>query len=138
MLLRFFAATLFVFSSNVLAVEFPVEIVDQFDNSRVVAYVNQGDVDKSPSWNPADGAPPLTIGAMLKSLDNWIAEDSTLKGAEVSKIELKPIMNKEIEGRWYYLVKLTCKSTENPKVSYAAILMNGKVSAAIREPDPFK
>lgn len=138
MAFRFVSAVLLLVSSNVFAVDFPVEIVDQFDNSRIVTYINQSDAEKSPSWNPADGEPPLTIGAMLKSLGNWVAEDSTLKGAQVSKIELKPIMQKEKEGRWYYLVKLTCQRAESPKVTYAAILMNGKVFAAIREPDPFK
>lgn len=138
MAFRFVALVLLAFSTRVSALEFPLEIVDQFDNARVVTYVNKSDFDKAPAWNPANGAPPLSVGDMLMSLDSWTVEDSTLKGAQVSKIELKPILLKEKQGHWYYLVKLTCKTTDTPKAAYAAILMNGKVFAAIREPDPFK
>ncbi len=116
----------------------PVEIFDVMDNQRLVVFLHDEDIEASPAWQPADGGPPLTIADVLEHTQAWIANDPRLSGAEVHEIELKPIHQHKQDHRWYYLVQLRTMHDGKSKTSYTAVLFNGKVVAAIAEPESYK
>lgn len=116
----------------------PVEIFDVMDNQKLVLFLRDQDIVSSPSWQPADGAPPLTIAEALKHIQSWIDKDPRLAGARVHELELKPIHEHHQQDRWYYLLQLRTEHDGEVVTSYAAVLMNGKVIAAIVEPDSYK
>jgi hypothetical protein len=116
----------------------PVEIFDVMDNQKLVLFLRNEDIVSSPSWQPTDGAPPLTIAEALQHIHAWIEKDPRLTGAKVHELELKPIHDHQQSNRWYYLLQLLTERDGKPVTSYAAVLMSGKVVAAIAEPSSFK
>jgi len=135
MLVTISGATL---SREVLADQFPLEIIERFADTRIVVYIQQRAIDEAPAWDPAEGAPPLTIEALLKVIQKWSASNPILAGAEIRKIELKPIRLKNNQGRWYYLVQIAVEEQGRSHMRYLAVLMNGRIFPAIREPEPYK
>ncbi len=130
---------LFLFTARVaiaVAGPWPLEIVEQMDDARLVVYGNEQDIDAAPSWDPGRGAPPLEIGGVVDALERWAESDPRVDAIRVEEIELKPIPHRA--GRWYYLVRARVESRTGPPVRYFAVLMNGRVEPAIREPMPIK
>lgn len=119
-------------------VQFPEEIIERFDNSRVIIYINTSDITDTPAWNLAAGEPPLTIQALSQIIRTRIAQDDTLKDAVVDRIELKRIQHHEAQQRWYYLVEMKTLTDGRTLKHYLAVLMDGKVVPAIREPESYK
>jgi hypothetical protein len=132
------AGLIFLISGNVLADQFPVEIIEYFNDTKVVVYVNESDIEKAPIWNPTKGAPPLTIAMLIKDVQEWNSSAPDLAGMQIHEIELKPIRHHEKQDRWYYLVHLTGPKSKHSGRQYLAVLMNGKIVPAIREPASFK
>lgn len=116
----------------------PVEIFDVMDNQKLVLFLRKQDIASSPTWHPAEGAPPLTIAAALQHIQEWIEKDPRLNGAQVHELELKPIHEHHQQDRWYYLIQLSTNQQGKTTTSYAAVLMNGTVVAAISEPSSYK
>lgn len=116
----------------------PVEIFDVMDGQRLVVFLHNEDIAASPVWQPTEGGPPLTIAETLGHVEDWIAKDPRLAGAEIREIELKPIHEHEMEHRWYYLVQLHGVQNGRSKAFYAAVLFTGKVVPAIAEPASIK
>jgi hypothetical protein len=114
----------------------PLEIIERMDDAKLVVYGNERDIDASPAWNPDAGAPPLDIAGVVEALNRWAASDSRVDAVHVEEIELKPIPRRA--GHWYYLVRARVEAREGAPVRYFAVLMNGKVEPAIREPMPIK
>ncbi len=114
----------------------PLEIVERLDDARLVVYGNEQDIAASPRWSPEAGAPPLTIAGVIEALRHWAESDPRVSSVHVEEIELKPIP-RQLE-RWYYLVRARVEARSGPPVRYFAVLMNGKVEPAIREPMPIK
>ncbi|MCG6887319.1 MAG: hypothetical protein LJE74_08930 [Proteobacteria bacterium] len=138
MLSKAIAGLLFLISGNVLADQFPAEIIEYFNDIKVVVYVNESDIEKAPAWNPTKGAPPLTIGMLIKDVQEWNSRDPNLASMQIHEIELKPIRKHEKQDRWYYLVHLTGPESAHSGRQYLAVLMDGKIVPAIREPASFK
>lgn len=136
MFVRFLILSLF--SQAAFAIQFPLEIIEHFDDTKIVIYVQQADIDKAPSWSPAEGAPPLTIEGLVKDIQKRNSQSKESADLQIRKIELKPILHNEKQNRWYYLVRMKAIRNGSTHVEYVAVLMNGMVLPAIREPDPYK
>jgi hypothetical protein len=133
----FMAITLLV-GNETLAKPFPTEIIERFGDARIIVYTQQSAIDEAPAWKPTEGAPPLTIEALIKTVENWRTAHPELTRATIRKIELKPIAHNENRKRWYYLVQLKVEEQDRSTMHYLAVLMNGKILPAIREPEPYK
>ncbi len=118
------------------AIEFPIEIIEYIDNTKVVAFVNEDDIDKSLRWSPFETPPPLSMTDALKLVQKQMAMDPELANAHLTGIELKPIPHHD--GQWHYLVKLKNQVGDKPHARYFVLLMNSKVIAGMREPETVK
>ncbi len=139
MLKNFLAiAVLLAAIGSVNASPWPLEIIDHLDETKIVIYIKEADIEASPLWNPASGTPTFGLSELLETVAAWKEKNKWDAADGIEKIELKPIMHHEKEGRWYYLVQL--KNVEKGKRShqYLAVLMSGKAVAAIMEPEAYK
>lgn len=135
---RAIIAALLFYTANALAYQFPLEIIEKFDDARLVIFVAESDIRNTPEWSPARGNPPLTIAGVVSKVLQWCEKDKNLKNANILKIELKPILRFEKQNRWYYLVQLQTPNSGQHTIQYLAILMDGKILPAIREPSSIK
>lgn len=137
MRLKLLPVLLLLYSGNIFATyNFPVEIFEYIDNTKIVAFINKEDIDKTETWSPFSGTPPLTIAKALKHIKKTLTSD--MKSKHISKIviELKQIPNHK--KHWYYLVKLAYEANNKQEFHYFVVLMNGKVIAALEEPESIK
>ncbi len=111
---------------------FPVEIIEYMDNTRVVAFVNHDDMLQTPQWQPFHAAPPLSVEAVLKKLKTHLGN----KPVRMIELELRQFPNQQ--KYWHYLVKLAYKVDSKPEFHYFVVLMNGKIIAALKEPESIK
>jgi hypothetical protein len=133
---RWLSLLLVLVSARLPAAEFPVEVIESFDNSRVVAFFNETDIDAAPAWTPSTAPPPLEVGAALQAVRNAGAGDPRLAGAELAKIELRRIPRHE--QHWHYVVKLETHGAEHTVAHYFFVLMDGRVIRGLREPQAVK
>ncbi len=129
---------LFALTGAVSAAPWPLEIIDRLDDTRIVIYINESDIEQSPVWDPARGAPGFGLKDLMKSVAAWEKKNKGPDADGIEKIELKPIVHHEKQGRWYYLVQLRDKVDGKRTHRYLAVLMSGKAVAAIREPESYK
>ena len=136
MSLRWLALLLPLYSVSVHALEMPIEIVEIVDNTRVVAFINESDIDNFADWKPFESTPALNVTDAVVSVKKFITENDGLKEAQVEEIVLRQIPHHE--GRWHYMVKLKTERDEQVSYHYLVVLMNGKIIPAIREPSSIK
>jgi len=132
------AVPLLLFGHSAGATQFPLEIIEHFDDTKIVIYVQQSDVDQAPTWQPGRGAPPLSVEQLVKAVTTHNAGNPDLSDLQIRKIELKPVLRNPKRNSWYYLLRLKAIRDGRPEIEYVAVLMSGKVLPAIREPDPYK
>jgi len=133
---RWLPLLLVLVSARLPAGEFPVEVIESFDNSRVVAFINAADIEATLAWTPSATPPPLEIGAALRAVHDASADDPRMTGATLAKIELRRIPHHE--QHWHYMVKLETHERDRTLAHYFFVLMNGKVIRALREPQAVK
>ena len=133
---RMLPLLLVLFSANVLAREFPIEIFEYIDNTRVVAFVNEADIDKTLHWTPFEGPLPLTLTDALKAIEAYIKTNPELTNAVLSGVELKPVPHHE--GYWNYLVRMKTFADGKPVSHYFIVLMDGKIVSGLKEPEMVK
>jgi hypothetical protein len=136
MLARILPLLLIVFSAKIQAIEFPLEVIEFIDNARVVAFIEEADIDNSSYWEPFEGAPPLSMTDALNAIHEHLAADPDLGNATLAGIELKQIPHHE--NCWHYLVKIQTRSNAKPRSRYFIVLMSGKVISGLREPETVK
>ncbi len=127
-----------MFAGSAAAGPWPLEIIEHLDDAKIVIYVKESDIEHSPVWNPADGAPSFGLPQLMDAVAKWERKNGGPDTDGIEKIELKPIVHHEKQGRWYYLVQLKDKIGGKPAHRYVAVLMSGKAVAAIREPESYK
>jgi hypothetical protein len=120
------------------AAEWPVEVFERMDDKRIVVFLAAKDIDASPAWSPSEGGPPLTLATVIEELKGHIRDNAELAGFNIHEIKLKAIPHHEVDRHWYYLVQLRKLVDSRPERQYAAILMNGKLVPAMREPSAVK
>jgi len=125
---------LFIFiisiSLNIHAFEPKIEIFEQFDNLKMVAFISQEDMRNNPDWNPNVEAPPLTISGAIKAVKNFSKKLNPIK-----EIELRSMM--DYKNKWHYLIK-SSDDSKNSKYDIYVVLMSGKVIPGIIEPQGYK
>lgn len=133
MFLRVLLGVLFVISGKIYAFEYPLVILEYIDDTKVIAYINESDIDKALSWLPSEGPPPLSIASVVDVIQKHVALDPDITNAKFTEIELKQIPHHE--NQWHYLVLVETKDSGHLGLHYFAVLMNGKVIPAIEEPE---
>lgn len=126
-----------LFSGQVLAVEFPIEVIEYMDDTKVVAFVSQTDIDAASTWNPMKSDAPLCVTEALAAVKKALASYPVDIGAiELASIELKEFPHQP--GHWHYLVRLKKQDPEAAHPAFYVVLMNGKAIPATREPQAYK
>ncbi len=118
--------------------QWPLEIIEHLDDTKIVIYAGEADIAKTPAWKPADGAPPFKLSNLLQSIDRWRHLTPTKTHLKIHAIELKPILHHEKQNRWYYLVQMKDGTGKGQKTYYLAVLMDGTLLPAIEEPAALK
>ena len=136
MLLRMLALPLVLFSVTVHASEFPIEIIEYVDQTKVVAFINEEDIDRTVAWVPFEGPPPLTIADALALVQKFIAPDAEMAGSRLTEIELRRIPHHEIH--WHYVVRMKAHTRDKPRSWFFIVLMNGKIIPGLQEPQAIK
>ena len=119
-------------SGSAAAMQFPVEIVEQFDEARVVAFIQPQDLASAPGWDPLAGPPPLTVAQAVAAVKAHRLQEKNKESLSVEELELRKISDHG--SHWHYLVK----TREGERVRYYVVLMNGKVIPSVREPEAVK
>lgn len=132
MLSRIIAGLLLLVSIGCRAVEFPIELVEYVDDARIVALVNESDIDAGAGWVPGSGSPPVSMDEALAIVQTAIADDPRFEGAAVDEVAIKRIPHHT--EHWHYLVKLVSGTAHHPRLDFFVVLMNKKLIPAIREP----
>ena len=133
MKLRWAMVALLLLGQQSQAGKFPVEIIEQFDNARVVAFIQDADLADSPAWDPMSAPPPLSVAEAIEAVKNrhangvHKAEPLTLEEIELRKLSQR-------DTHWHYLLKIR----QGDSTRYYVVLMNGKVIAALQEPEAYK
>jgi hypothetical protein len=125
-----------LFSTQVLAIEFPIEISEYIDDVKIDAFINKEDLEKTSQWTPFESSPPLTINQALIAILNDEKSEINLNNASVIGVELKPVPHHK--SYWHYLVKIKTISEEGSEPHFFIVLMDGKVISAIKEPESIK
>ncbi len=129
--------TLTVSAANAQSYQSSIEIIEQFDDVKLVAFIRENDLESYPQWNPMKEAPPLTIDKAIKAVHDYHKKNNAELAAEtVSEIELKKMARHE--KYWHYLVKIKINSSDNAGYQVYVVLMNGKVIPALTETESYK
>lgn len=121
------------FSTNVYASQPKIEIFEQFDALRMVAFISKKDINSSPQWGPVSGALPLTVAEAMQAVKDFTKNPDIY--SSIKEIELRPVPKHEMH--WHYLIKV---ANDEMKTQYNiyVVLMNGKVIPALIEPAGYK
>ena len=131
--MKYYSSLLLAFSfliSNAYAYQPKVEIIEQFDNLKMIAFIHKDDINSNPEWNPNLEAPPMTTIEAIQALKSSIKALGSIKEIEIRQI---PKHNTQ----WHYLIKVA-DETMSSKVSIYVVLMNGKVIPGIIQPQGYK
>ncbi len=130
------SAALLLFSTLTHAA-FPVEIFEYLDNVKLVAFIQQQDIDNSQSWSPEQGEPPLGIKQVIEATMKNCQDDKNIINPAIKRIELRPVPQNP--DHWHYTVMVGAGAAgEKQQNHYYVVLMSGKVITAIREPEGYK
>jgi len=136
MLLRLLFPLFILFSTAIQANDFPIEIIEYLDNTKIVVFIDKSELDTSSKWSPFKESMPLTMVDTLKYIQKYTASNPELLNASLTSIELKQIPHHE--KYWHYLVKMKSRTNGHTQRHYFIVLMNGKVIAGLREPQMLK
>ncbi len=132
MRIAWLAWILLLATTRVVAMQFPVEIIEQFDNARVVAFIPDRDLESAPAWDPLSGPPPLTVAQAIAAVKAHQSRETQEEPFSVEELELRRIPSQD--GHWHYLVK----ARQGNRLRYYVVLMNGKVIPSVQEPEAVK
>lgn len=127
---RYLLITLLLLSANAQAFQPKIEIIEQFDNLKMIAFIDMEDIHSNPEWNPDLGAPPLTIIGAIQAVKKFSKQSGAIKEIELRQVTMH-------EKKWHYLVKVDNESMQS-KYSVFVVLMNGTVIPAIIQPQGYK
>ncbi|NOY15630.1 MAG: hypothetical protein GXP23_01620 [Gammaproteobacteria bacterium] len=134
---RWLLLLLTIIAGNAQSFQPSIEIIEQFDDIKLVAFINESDIENYPLWDPRTEAPPLSIRKAILAIQNQHKAGSyNLIAETVKEIELREIVHHK--NYWHYLIKMRIDSKEKPKYQVYVVLMNGKVIPALIETESFK
>ncbi len=120
-------------SSNGYAFQSKIEIVEQFDDIKMVAFISMKDIKSNPEWNPNLTAAPLSVAEAIQAVKHFVKTSGTLNAIKEIEIRNVPKHDKQ----WHYLIKVVNNSM-NSKFDIYVVLMSGKVIQGIIEPQGYK
>ncbi len=120
-------------SSNANAYQPTVEIYEQFDNLKMVAFLDKNEINASPIWNPDLTPIPLTVDEAIQAVKEF-TKDAPVSGA-IREVEIRPLPKHE--KHWHYLIKIADESMIT-KFAIYVVLMDGTVIPAMIEPQGYK
>jgi len=132
--LRWLLPFLAAFSGIALSNSPTIEVIEQFDDFKVVAFINESDMANYPLWRILTDAPPLLVTEVIQSIQfQYKKTNRTLRVDSIKEINLREIPRHG--NYWHYLVKI--KTDDSVKQGYEIyiVLMNGKIIRAFIEPD---
>ncbi len=121
------------FSTKANAIQPKIGIYEQFDNLRMVAFIDEKDIDNSPEWNPNSSPLPLTVDKAIQSVIDFTKTSQT--PSTIREIEIRTVPKHETH--WHYLIKIANDAMKT-KYNIYVVLMDGKVIPAIIEPQGYK
>ena len=122
---------------NTYAFQPSIEIIEQFDDVKLVAFIQQGDIADYPLWQPLNEEPPLSINKAIQAIGaQYETHQKKLAADAISEIELREIAHRK--GYWHYLVKIKIDDGSKSKFQIYVVLMNGKVIPAITKTESYK
>ena len=125
------------FSANAQSYQPSIEIIEQFDDVKLVAFIRESDLENYPQWNPVKEAPPLTINKAIQAVHDYHKKNNAELATEtVNEIELKKMTRHE--KYWHYLIKIKINGSDDAKYQVYVVLMNGKVIPALTETESYK
>jgi len=128
--------TLFIFG-NTYAFQPSIEIIEQFDDVKLVAFLNNTDIENYPLWNPLTETPPLTVREAIQAVQNQYKKNNEkLIPEAVKEIEIRELAHHK--SYWHYLIKIDTDGAKKPKYQIYVVLMNGKVIPALTETESYK
>jgi hypothetical protein len=130
---RYLFVAILALSTNAYAFQPKIEIIEQFDNLKMVAFISAKDIANSPEWNPDLDSPPLSVSEAIKAVKKF--NRSSKSSGNIREIEIRQVPHHKT--KWHYLVKVTNDAMKT-KTSIYVVLMNGKVIPAIIEPEGYK
>ena len=128
------AILLFGFFSQSYAFQFPLEIIDYMDDATIIVYAKKDDINNTSVWIPGEGNVPLGINELVSKVNSWLKTQPEMSALKINEIELKKVKKHEKENYWYYLLQLK----NHNDIQYLAVLMNGQILPAIKEPKSYK
>jgi len=94
MFIKYLPFLLLLVSSRILANEYPVEIFEYLDDTKVVAFLKDSDIDKTAQWIPLETEVPLNINGALKAVSDLVLKDSDIdKTAQWIPLETEVPLN---------------------------------------------
>ena len=137
MFYRWIFPILLLASTQVQASTFKTEIIEYIDDVKVVAFISESDIGKSPRWDPMQQEIPLTITDVITVTRKQAAGEKQADGPlSILEIELKEIPKHP--GYWHYLVKTAHGENGKSHPDFYIVLMNGQVIPAMQEPETIK
>lgn len=136
MSLRWLAVLLPLYSIGAHALEMPNEIFEYVDNERVVAFVNESDIDDAAAWKQGDDKPALSVAGVAALSHDYAERYEDTRGAVLDEITLRRIPQHDDD--WHYMVKMHTEKDGEVSSHYLFVLMSGKVIPAINEPEAIK
>jgi hypothetical protein len=136
MSLRWLAVLLPLYSIGAHALEMPNEIFEYVDNERVVAFVNESDIDDAAAWKQGDDKPALSVAGVAALSHDYVERYEATRGAVLDEITLRRIPQHDDD--WHYMVKMHTEKDGEVSSHYLFVLMSGKVIPAINEPEAIK
>ena len=130
---RYLFISFLALSANAYALDSKIEVVEQFDNLRMISFISMKDISRSPEWNPDMGAPPLSVSEAIQAVRDFSKNPAT--SMQVKEIEIRPVPKHE--NHWHYLIKIA-NDTKTTRYDVYVVLMNKKVIPAIIEPQGYK
>lgn len=126
-----------MFCATAQAVQFPTQIIEQFDDVRIVSFINESDISHSAQWNPLESAPPLSISDAIDAVKKLsLRSAATPDSFSIAEIELRQIPHHK--NHWHYLIKTKSDVDHASKNEFYVALMDGTVIPAIVEPKSYK
>lgn len=124
---------IFVFSVNAHSYQPKVEIIEQFDDIKMVAFISMEDMNNNPEWTPGNNAPPLTVAEAIDAVNSF--NNKTKATKPIVEIEIRQMPKHK--NNWHYLIKVT-NSAMKSKYDIYVVLMSGMVIPAMIEPQSYK
>ena len=127
---RSLLAAILALSVNAQAFQPQLEIIEQFDDLNLVAFISSEDMSSNPQWEPGAEKPPLAVEDAIGAVMSFVKSPEPVKEIEIRQVPGH-------EKQWHYLVK-TVNHSLKAKYSLYVVLMNGKVLPGLIEPQGYK